>query len=199
MKTKSVRMASLSLLAALTSLCLSAGCASTCGDITQVSNTSSGSFQYTTAGGAEAPSRGPLPRSSLEVDSTGSGSFTITGYFTDAAMLSHDFTLVLANVSAGNSGPIADGSTLWFADCSPGDADGACVYAAEATVPVTGNIELGGFSRECHGSVGCALFVEGQVQATATVSGRAVELDLSVESRSTFQSMACSYSGTESS
>jgi hypothetical protein len=201
MKTTSVRLASLLLLTALGSLFLPAGCAGTCGDISQVSNTSSGSFQYTPAGGGgdERVSRGPLPPSSLEVDSTGSESFTITGYFTDGAMLSHDFTLILANVSGGSNGPIADGSTLWFADCSPGDADGACIYAAEATVPVSGDIEMGAFSSECHGSVGCALSAEGRLQANAMVGGRLVELDISVESQSTFQSMACSYSGTESS
>jgi hypothetical protein len=169
MKTTSVRLASLLLLTALGSLFLPAGCASTCGDISQVSNTSSGSFQYAPAGGGgdERVSRGPLPPSSLEVDSTGSESFTITGYFTDGAMLSHDFTLILANVSGGSNGPIADGSTLWFADCSHRPSHESCM-----TTRAPGLQDGGGMSF-CVGQSGsCTSDSECPATSDAGVNGR---------------------------
>jgi hypothetical protein len=186
------------LLLALAPLPLALGCANMCGEADPVSNESSGSFTYQSTPTGRTSS-GPLPTSTLQISAPESGTVSISGSFTDASGLGHQFTISLLDVTSQTDAPVSSGSTVWLADCSPGDTDGACTYSNQAMGPLEGSLITGGFSTDCHGSQGCAISITATLHAVATIGSAVLDTNIDLSSQSTWQTYACPSSNDDSS
>ena len=174
------RLATLSVLAPV-ALMLACSSASICSEIVTTSETSSGTYAYSLTGAGGGASRGDLgPSTQLSVIGAASSSetstlscdygpplptipndaqaFIVIGSFLDSMGDTQTFCLQIVGASAGGTLALASGSV-------------ACLSFLPGCTPLTGTLDASSFSSECSGKQGCALTLEGTLDAKTSWPG----------------------------
>ena len=161
----------------------------TCPEVETTSDTSSGSYTYTTAKGsgvAPTSTSGSIPVSGgVSVAAESSSSIAVQGNFYDDANQPHAFTLTVTGGAANSLTQIGSDSQACMDD--------------DVCAPIAGTLGVATYSLSCEGSSGCALNIVGELKAITTWNGATFTVDLELNHSDTVAAVACGNDSTEGS
>jgi len=147
-----------------------------CQEVVASTDASSGTFTLTGGGGATHGS--VAGQAGLSVSGGTNNTVTIEGSFTDTTGTSHTFELTIVGVANDANIPFGNGSQ-------------ACIDGDATCGTVSGSLTASLYSQDCT-SNGCALTLNGVLQATTTSSLGALELQLSITHQDSWEQGTCS-------
>lgn len=167
-------------------------CGATCQGLDVVSETSHGSFAYTTASAGSGPpstTHGELASGDLEVGDgdlgAGTSAVQISGTFDDSSGNSYSFTLYVTGVVSGATSMLGPDSEACIDGPTDGGTDGT------PCTPLEGTVGTSTFATNCETAGACALSIIGGLKATTTLPFGSVSFDLALQHQDVWGSVAC--------